>query len=141
VVCVWQGKKNAGVGVLDEPGSLCWTELMTRDPAGAAKFYSSLLPWKTEAKPMGPNRTYTVFKRGEQPAAGMIEITPEMGQQPPVWVVYFAVADCSATAAKAKQLGGSWSVEPTDVPTVGRFAVLIDPQGAHFGILGPTPKA
>ncbi len=140
VFCVWQAKKHSGAGVLDDPGALCWTELMTRDTGIARRFYTRLLPWKAEAMPMGP-RIYTVFKRGDTPAAGMMQITPEMGPVRPCWVVYFAAADCAATAAKTKQLGGKVSIEPTDVPNVGRFAVLVDPQGAHFGVLGPTPKA
>jgi predicted enzyme related to lactoylglutathione lyase len=48
---------------------------------------------------------------------------------------YFQVADCDATAAKAQALGASFKVPPTDIPRVGRFAVIQDPQGAVFSII------
>jgi predicted enzyme related to lactoylglutathione lyase len=51
---------------------------------------------------------------------------------PTHWGVYFNVADCDATAAKATELGGSVHVPPTDIPNVGRFAMIEDPTGAHF---------
>jgi predicted enzyme related to lactoylglutathione lyase len=54
---------------------------------------------------------------------------------PPHWAVYFAVDDTDATAEKAKQLGGQVQVEPMDIPDVGRFAVISDPQGAVFSVI------
>ena len=78
---------------------------------------------------------YTEFSVQGKPGAGMMPMTPQMGDAPPYWMPYFAVADCDATAAKATQLGGSSCVPPTDIPNVGRFAVLGDPQGAVFAIV------
>lgn len=132
---VWEAKTHIGVGVLDEPSSLCWTELMTTDAAKAKAFYTGLLPWKTEAMPM-PQGEYTLWKRGDVSAGGMMEITPQMGPIPPHWMPYFAVVDCDATVAKALKLGGSTIVPAQDIPEVGRFAVLKDGQGAVFSILG-----
>ncbi len=138
MVAVWQANKHSGAGVLDEPGALCWTELMTTDPAAAGRFYTGLFGWTAESMPIG-DRAYTVFKRGDKSAAGMMEIAPEMGPMPPSWLGYFAVADCDQSVAQAIMLGGQVAVEPADVPGVGRFAVLCDPQGATFAILG-QPK-
>jgi predicted enzyme related to lactoylglutathione lyase len=60
---------------------------------------------------------------------------------PSYWLVYFAVGDTDATVAKARERGGNVMVEPTDIPTVGRFAVLTDPQGAAFGVIrNETPQ-
>jgi predicted enzyme related to lactoylglutathione lyase len=59
-------------------------------------------------------------------------------QVPPFWLVYFAVTDCDGMVAKAKQLGANVTVEPADVPNVGRFAVVMDPSGAAFGFLQPA---
>jgi predicted enzyme related to lactoylglutathione lyase len=134
--CVWQANQHAGAGVLNRPGALCWTELMTTDPARARSFYTRLFGWTPEDHPMGPG-TYTVYTRGTDAAGGMMKITPEMGPLPPCWVVYLGVEDCDASAAKAVQLGGRIEVPPTTVPMAGRFAVIVDPQGAHFGILQP----
>ena len=64
-----------------------------------------------------------------------MQITPEMGPIPPHWAVYFAVDDCDGKAAHASALGGKVLVPPTDVPDVGRFSILQDPQGAAFAIV------
>jgi predicted enzyme related to lactoylglutathione lyase len=135
---VWQAKKHAGANVLDEPGALCWTELMTTDAAKAKRFYTGLLPWTPESMPMGPPEKpmeYTVFKNAGKSAAGMMQITPEMGPVPPHWMIYFMVENCDASASKAHQLGAKTLVPPTDIPNVGRFAVVMDPQGAPFAML------
>src|SRR6267143_744602 len=88
VVALWQARKHVGAGVLDEPGALCWTELMTTDTNAASRFYTGLFGWTAEAMPMGP-AAYTLFKRGEKSAGGMMAIAPEMGPMPPYWLGYF----------------------------------------------------
>ena len=133
VFCLWQPKKHTGAGVLGEVGSLCWTELMTGDLKKAEAFYTGLFGWKTEPMP-GPVQ-YTVFKRGDQSAGGAMQITPEMGPIPPNWTVYFSVADCDAIAAKTTALGGKIIRPPADIPNIGRFAILTDPQGGVFAVI------
>src|SRR5262245_49129115 len=136
---VWEAKKSIGVGLLDEPGSLCWTELMTKDAAKAGGFYTSLLPWKTEAMNMaGVN--YSLFKRGDASAGGMMQMDASMAMVPTHWLSYFMVGDTDAILAKAQGLGSEVLVPGQNVPNVGRFAILKDPQGAPFGILGPEKK-
>jgi predicted enzyme related to lactoylglutathione lyase len=132
---LWQAKNHPGAGVLDEPGALCWTELMTGDTGKAKGFYTGLFGWQAEAMPMGPERTYTIFKRGEAQAGGMMQIAPEMGPVPPHWMIYFAVGDYDGMVAKAQGLGAGITVPGTDIPNIGRFAILSDPQGAHFAII------
>jgi predicted enzyme related to lactoylglutathione lyase len=136
---LWEGRKNSGVGKIDEPGALCWTELMTRDAARASDFYTQLLPWGAEQMNM-PGVEYTVFNRGEAKAAGLMQMGPEMSQVPTHWLSYFMVQDCDATVAKAQSLGGAAIVPGQNIPNVGRFAILKDGQGAAFGILGPEKK-
>ncbi len=58
----------------------------------------------------------------------------------PGWIPYVGVEDADATATRAQELGGGALLEPMDVPSVGRIAVLSDPQGAVFGILRPVPS-
>ena len=137
---VWQAKQHVGAGVLGENGAMCWTELMTSDAAKAEPFYTGLFGWGAETKPMGPT-AYTVFNRGSEQAGGMMQITKEMGPIPSHWAVYFAVGDCDAMVAKAQGLGAKTIVPPQDVPAVGRFAVLQDPQGAVFSIIKLEPRA
>ncbi len=133
--CTWESKGSTGVGVLDEPGALTWTELMTGDPAKAGAFYSDVFGWQRQVMPMGPDGDYTVFKRGEANAAGMMKTPPQAGNVPPNWTVYFMVEDTDAMVTKAQSLGANVVVPPMDVPGIGRFAILADPTGAAFAII------
>ncbi len=134
VVALWEARTHPGAGIIGEPNSLCWNELNTGDPDRASAFYTGLLGWETQKQPMG-DFIYTYFKQGERRNGGMMQITPEMGPIPPHWAVYFAVDDCDGKAARATALGGKVLVPPTDVPDVGRFSILQDPQGAAFAIV------
>jgi uncharacterized protein len=113
-------------------GHFCWDELLTPDADAAKAFYTHTFGWGVESVDMGPMGTYTLWKRGDQHAGGMMK-APDMPR--PAWVTYVGVASADTTAARTKSLGGSVRVEPTDVPNVGRFAILVDPTGATFGIL------
>ena len=62
-------------------------------------------------------------------------MTPEMANVPPNWMTTFAVEDVDAAAKHAAELGGAVLVEPFDIPTVGRYAVVQDPIGVVFGIM------
>jgi predicted enzyme related to lactoylglutathione lyase len=135
VINLWQPLSHCGVGLLDDPGAMCWNELMTPDTDGAGKFYTNLFGWSTETLDMGEMGVYTMWTRGEgRPGGGMMAIKPEMGPIPPHWLLYFAVPDTNAAHARALELGGKSLVAPTDIPTAGRFAVLQDPVGAVFAI-------
>lgn len=132
---VWQPKRHAGTGLLNEHGALCWNELMTPNAAAAKAFYTSLCGWTAKEQNMGPAGTYTVFWNGDRQAGGMLQMTPDMTGIPPNWVVYFAVDDVDARAAKAKAEGASLMVPPQDIPNVGRFSIMTDPQGAAVAII------
>jgi predicted enzyme related to lactoylglutathione lyase len=134
VVGAWQPKQHIGARLVGQPGTLCWNELATRDTQKAGEFYSKLFGWETQLQEM-EGTPYTQFMNGGQMTAGMIQMTAEWGDIPPHWMVYFAVADCDASAEKIKALGGQIHVPPTDIPAIGRFAVALDPQGAAFSII------
>jgi uncharacterized protein len=131
---IWQAGTTAGSGIYNVPNSLCWNELATPDTDKAGNFYTGLFGWGKDVKDMG-GMTYTSFINGERPAGGMYQPTPEMGEIPPNWLAYFAVDDTDAKVAKANELGATIVVPPMDIPEVGRFAVIQDPQGATFGII------
>jgi uncharacterized protein len=119
-------------------GVFVWDELATTDADGAQRFYEEVFGWTT--KDMGADfGGYRIFNRGETGVAGVMALPDE--SIPPHWQPYVAVGDPDATCAKAKELGASALVEPMDVPTVGRIAVLRDPQGATFGIIRPDPAS
>jgi hypothetical protein len=138
ILAVWQAKRHIGVGVKGEPGAFCWNELATTDTAAAGAFYGGLFGWKAQAQQMG-SMAYTTFLRGDraEPEAvgGMYRLTPEMAGVPPHWMVYFMVEEADAAAARAGELGATTIVPPTDIPTVGRFAMMKDPQGAAFAVI------
>ncbi|MDE2050943.1 MAG: VOC family protein [Gammaproteobacteria bacterium] len=118
-------------------GRFVWHELMTTDPQAAATFYSRVLPWKTQPSGM-PD--YTLWVSGKTMTAGLMA-QPESARQagaPPSWLVYIGTADVDGTAAAAERLGGKVLKAPADIPAVGRFAVLADPQGAAFAIFTPS---
>jgi len=134
VFALWQAGTHKGAAITGVPNSFCWNELATRDTAKAGDFYSALFGWGRNVQQMGP-MTYTSFMNGERPAGGMYEAPPEMGDVPPNWLVYIAVADTDATAARVTELGAKLCFPPSDIPGVGRFATFQDPQGAALGII------
>jgi len=133
---VWQAGQMIGAGIQREPGSLCWIELMTRNPEPAVEFYTKVLGWS--AKPStDPEMPYIELHIDDDFFGGVM---PMVGDQwpaelPDQWVVYFAVEDTDATCARVQELGGTVMVPPQEVPNVGRFAAVTDPQGAAFSVI------
>ena len=138
VFALWQPKDHKGAGVVNVPNSFCWNELMTTDTAKDGDFYTGLFGWSKKTQNFGPLE-YTMFSNGERMAGGMLKITPEMGPIPPNWLVYFAVDDCDAKTQKANDLGATTMKPPDDIPGVGRFSILTDPQGAAFALIKLDP--
>jgi uncharacterized protein len=139
VFALWQPQTHKGLGVVNEPGAFCWAELMSKDIAKAKAFYSKLFGWRTEAMPM-PDFEYTLFKAGDVSAGGGMAVPAGHDFIPSHWVPYFAVNDCDGTVAKAKGHGSTVHVPPTDIPNIGRFSSMADPQGAAFAILQPAQR-
>ena len=131
---VWQPGTHKGMGLAYEPNTLCWSELATRDPEGAEKFYKELFGWQTNSHPAAPGG-YLELKNGKSSFGGILKMTEEFGNAPPHWAVYWQVSDCDASAAKLKELGGTLHHGPFDMPSVGRIAVCADPQGANFYLI------
>jgi len=116
-------------------GTFCWNELMTADVEKVKAFYTKLLGWTTREMDMGPNGTYTVWVNQGKDVGGCMKIGPEMDNVPPHWMSYIAVPDVDASVRTASNLGGKLIVPPTDIPNVGRFAILGDPGGAAISII------
>lgn len=137
-VGLWQPKEFAGAMVMNQPGAYCGSELTVRDATAAKAFYETVFGWTGRTRPFGPTK-YTDWHVPTGPVInGMIWMDETRPTQTRAhWMVYFAVADCDATAARAIELGGAVPVPPTDAPR-GRFAVLNDTQGAYFSIIAPN---
>lgn len=139
-VRVWQPKKHIGAGLVGEVGAFCWDELMTRDPDAATRFYTQLFGWKARVETYS-GAPYTLFLRDAQEVAGMMAMPKEAGAAPPHWMVYFEVPDCERAVEKTNRMKGKVLVPPTEIPEMGRFAVMQDPQSAVFGVFKPLrPK-
>ena len=134
VFALWQAGEHGGAGIYNVPGSFCWNELMTTDATKDRSFYTTVFGWDADTQNFGPIE-YTMFSNGGRPAGGMLQITPDMGPIPSNWLVYFAVDDCDANVQKATELGAKICKPADDIPGVGRFAILTDPQGAGFAII------
>lgn len=104
-----------------------WFELVTPDTKAAEAFYTAVVGWTTEAS-SGPAGPYTIFKAGDFHVGGMLE----MKDVPAGWLGYLGVDDVDAFAKKVEAAGGAVHKAPQDIPGVGRFAVVADPQGAMF---------
>jgi len=139
VVCLWQAKTHSGFGRVREPGSVTWSELITTDVGRAGAFFAAVLGITTQTMDMGPSApSYTLINVNGSAVAGIMARTPEMGNMPPAWAIYFEVADTDATAARAQSLGATVLNPAMDIMP-GRFAVIRDPQGAVFGIIKSSP--
>lgn len=132
--CVWEAKRNTGIQVEGEENALCWSELWTSDRAKALEFYTRLFGWTTKSSTDTP-QDYSEISNQGRAMGGIMQILKEWGNIPPTWLPYFMVSNCDATAARINQLGGRMRMPPTDIPNVGRFAVVADPQGAVFEIV------
>lgn len=115
-------------------GTVVWNELASGSADAAKVFYGGVFGWGVEERTM-PDFTYTEWLIGDRPVGGMLPLAAIPADVPPHWLVYFAVDDCDAVAARAEELGGKVLRAPFDVPNVGRLAVLADDQGAVFAVI------
>ena len=152
VFCVWQAGKHRGATVVNEPGSLNFNVLATRDLEAAKEFYGAVFGWEAidvGGAPMWALPAYGDFlesrtpglreniatmgapTRFEEVVAAAMPIPDDQPETPVHWGVTFAVDDADATAARATELGGTVVLPPVDGPWV-RMTVITDPQGATF---------
>lgn len=121
--------------------SFFWYELMTSDMDAAEAFYTDVVGWKAQAFDTAPGMpAYTVMNAGERGIGGIMTLPEDarkMGMSP-AWVGYINTPDVDASTEVLKKAGGKIYRAPSDIPGVGRFAVVADPQGAMFMFLQPS---
>ena len=127
-----------------ENARFIWYELMTGDPAGAKSFYDRVVGWTIAADPdtTTPGIEYRHIQRGDGGfAGGVLTLTPEMTANGarPCWMGYLHVADVDAAVAAFTNEGSTVLMPATDVPDVGRIAMITDPQGVPIYIMTPKP--
>jgi hypothetical protein len=138
--CLWQAKKNSGIGAKNTDGAFCWADLSTPHPERAVDFYSKLLGWQFER---GENDSsgYLHIKNGDEYIGGVPPASHRDPNAPPHWLLYFQTSNCDASVNKAKQNGAKVHYGPVSMEKVGRLAILADPQGATFSVFESARKA
>ncbi len=136
----WQAGNHIGAEIANEPGTITWNELSTRDLASAQEFYSAVFGYGWDAVDTGPGGpVYRTFSVDGRTVGGAMQVPGTMPQEiPPHWMPYFDVADTDAAVAEAQRLGGQVTVRPTD-SAFGRWANITDPQGGFFTIMKSSP--
>ncbi|MEL6177923.1 MAG: VOC family protein [Myxococcota bacterium] len=135
VVGFWQANTHTGAEIYNVPNSFSWNELATRDIEAATRFYGDLLGWEFEDN-VGPAPMRIIRNKGRE-NGHLLAMDDEWPDVPARWSVYFTVADCDAATQKAHERGGTIAVPVTDI-SVGRFSVVVDPQGASFYLFQNT---
>lgn len=132
---LWQLNDENGPWLRDEPGAVDWLELVAADPESTFPFYEAVLGVGVSEMRVG-EQPYGLFEVGETSVAGVYTSDADR----PQWLVYFNVADLDAAVVRATELGGTLRTEPLSAAGVGRWAELLDPQGAVFALLEPEPE-
>lgn len=116
-------------------GAFSWNELMTTDVEGAKTFYAGLFGWTLEEE-NSCGMPYVIAKIGDKMVAGLMAKPPTVpAGVPPHWGAYVTVENVDESSKKAVELGGAVLFPPTDIPELGRFCVIKDPQGAFLSLI------
>ena len=131
---IWQAKAHTGVRLANEPGSLTWSENMSRDYEANRAFYGAVFGYHF-SDIGGPDMQYATLDIDGRPVGGIGSIGADQpADQRPYWGTYFAVADTDEAVTRAVELGGSVVAPAWDSP-YGRMAVVADDQGAVFAVM------
>jgi predicted enzyme related to lactoylglutathione lyase len=118
-----------------QTGKFVWYEYMGDDLRASVSFYTKVVGWTAKDAGMS-SFPYELLSVGDTMVAGMMAIPPDakaMGVRPS-WIGYIWVEDVDAAARKLTEKGGRVYREPSDIPGIGRFAVVADPYGGSFAL-------
>lgn len=130
IIAAWQPGDHQGAQIVNDTGAFTWSELSTSDLSKSKAFYSEVFGWG-----WGGSDDYAEAQVNGRSIGGVMPRPADMpADVPDHWLVYFGSDDVDAQSKKASDLGATVVVQPTDIPSTGRFSVVIDPQGAVFGL-------
>ena len=117
-------------------GDFIWYELLTSDTGAAERFYAAILGWRTR-RAEGSHVEYRIFSKSEADVGGLMAIPLDAASSGmrPGWLGYIGVDNVDEIATAILADGGRQHVPPTDIPGVGRFALMADPQGVPFYVM------
>ncbi|MGW4354118.1 VOC family protein [Nocardia sp. NPDC004582] len=134
---VWEAKAHTGAGIFNEPGAYCWNDLHSNGYKSAQDFYQAVFGWSYDE--IGNEQMpYATFAGPDgRPMGGMADSTGQPGAGPSYWLTWFQVAGADAALDKAKSLGATVLMGPSDSP-FGRMGIVSGPQGEVFGLIDTT---
>ncbi len=138
IFSLWQAKDHLGIKVKGLHGTPSWFELASNDAEKSQTFFKELFGWGTKVDELEEGKSYTLFtgaSKAKETKAGLLQMTEEWGAIPAHWMVYYTVESCDEAVTLATNIGGGVMLESTDIPKVGRFSVLQDPQGGIFSVI------
>lgn len=130
-VSLWQAKNTIGAGLVNTVGAMLWNELTTPDPQKAMDFFKELLGWEYQRN--GEMDYWMIVNNGRM-NGGILKLTEEMGDMPPVWLAYYNVGSLDETLKKVTANGGTIHVQ-AEAEGVGKFALIADLQGATVYVM------
>ncbi|MFF4871927.1 VOC family protein [Streptomyces sp. NPDC090109] len=131
---VWQPGAHQGFELEGETGSYAWAEVFTREPEKSDAFFTSVFGYGSK-RMKDEEVDYKVFDLGDEPVLGRMTMTDDFPPEVPSYIqVYFAVDNCDKAVEAAERLSGRKVFGPMDSP-FGRFAAILDPQGAAFAVI------
>lgn len=142
---VWQAGSHPGSRLAEEPGTLCWSELVSPDMGVSRQFYREVFGWGVKERTMDagdPSMVYTEWRVGDKAIGGGLPMTAAWKGIPPHWMPCFQVVNCAEACRQVSALGGALQYGPYWIPEVGPCAMLVDPQEVAFRILevqAPAP--
>ena len=118
-------------------GRFVWYELLAKDPKAAIEFYTDVVGWKTQ--PFSEAGDYVMWVGSQGPLGGVMKLPDEAAKMgaPPHWMSHVQVENVDTAVSLVKKLGGK-IYKAEEVPNVGRFAIIGDPQGASLSIFTPN---
>ncbi|MFD7445467.1 VOC family protein [Streptomyces sp. NPDC059909] len=134
---VWQAGTHKGFEATNVPGAFCWAEVFTREPGKSDTFFPAVFGYGVKTIE-DEQMDFKLFDLGADPVLGRMRMTDDFPEEVPAYIqVYFTVPDCDAAVATAQKLGGRLVFGPMSSP-FGRFAAIVDPQGAAFAVIDVT---
>jgi predicted enzyme related to lactoylglutathione lyase len=130
-LALWEPRATIGATRVNDPGCMCWNDLVTSDIEAAARFYGELFGWEARELPQAGG--YRVIHNGGRTNGGLMPAQLVGWQGPGYWLPYFNAGELGRAVAAVGEGGGRVVVEPQAVPA-GRFAIATDPQGAPFAL-------
>jgi uncharacterized protein len=130
------GKQRTGKEITMN-GRFVWYDLLTTDSDAAAEFYTTIIGWTAEPASHDPGG-YKMWANGQGTVGGVVACADQDGGLSPHWMGHVEVGDLDAAVARAQALGGTLRVPPTDIPTIGRYSIIHDPQGVELSLFEPV---